>query len=681
MKTIAIIITAIVISIAAYSQSTNTDTLLVYSKFTTQGVMIKIAPQLAQTWLLGAENGYLITRTEIGAEGNPVLLTQKPLKPFTLTECAQLENGDSIKAFQQLSIFDNMAKNKTKMSMVDRIQFIDKLQNDYGFYYLLASRIRDIAKISGLEFLDKTAEKGKIYAYSVKIKGDKSSSRQSESIINTSENQIIIPELIAIAEDRSVDFNWIHRGGTDPVLCYYLEKSEDGKVFQRVNRAPFYYNPENKYESTETLDVGKILSHRDSLDANYKLWYYRLVGLDIWAMEHVSAEVVKVMGVDKTPPNPVEKVSSFDSIENKSITYKWDYDAPSDFAGFKLFVSDKIRGGYHPVVDSLLSPQTREFTLENITEGTPIFLRLVTFDTAGNYSFGNPNFTMLPDLYPPSSPTGFKAKIDSNGVLLLSWNANPEKDIRGYRILGANSKRERFISSTGLAVRDTFFIDTLNINSLSKYKYFRLEAIDNSFNTSEQTAYITVVLPDKVAPSPGLINEVIKENESIRINWTPSPSIDIKAQEILRRSNNNKSWVIAGTVLNTDTTFIEKQSEKGLFEYSLRAIDSSGNKGAISNVFAIKVSAKRQEISITDFKAKKKNGVAILSWSSEGAQPKFYLIYRETRNSELTLIASVSESNYRDVQVQKGITYKYYIVPQDEEGKKYTMSKIEKVGF
>ena len=671
-----------VISLAAYSQSSNTDTLLVYSKYTPQGVMIKIAPQLAQTWLLGAEKGYLISRTETGAESEPVLLTPKPLMPLSLEECAKLENGDSLKTFQQLSIFDNIAKNKLKMSMIERIRYVNKLQNDYGFYYLVASRIREIAEISGLEFLDKTAEKGKTYVYSVKIKDDNSPSRQSQTIINTAENRIVLPELEAFAGDSVVDFSWIHHGGTDPIMCYYLEKSEDGKTFRRVNRSPFYYNPESKYESTDTVYFSKIISRRDSLEANYKPFYYRLTGLDIWAEEHTSGQVVKVTGVDKTPPIPVENITSSDSIENKSVTFKWEYqNAPSDFAGFKLFISEKSSTGYRPVVDSLLPPGIREYTLENIVESKPVYLRIVTFDTAGNYSFGTPYFTMLPDLYPPSVPTGFKAEIDTNGILLLSWNANPEKDIKGYRILGANSKKERFISSTGLTVKDTFFIDTVNTNSLSRYKYFMLEAIDRNFNTSERTDYITVVLPDQVAPSPGILNKVIKEKEGIRINWILSPSTDVKTQEILRRSRDNSSWVLAGTTGNSDTTFVDKQTENGYFEYAVRAIDSSGNKGAVSNVFAVKISPEKQETYITDFKVKKKNGGVMLRWNSHGAQPKFYLIYRQTKNNDLSLIASVSKFNYLDLQVENGKTYKYYIVPQDEEGKKYAMSKIEKVSF
>ncbi len=583
-----------VISLAAYSQSSNTDTLLVYSKYTPQGVMIKIAPQLAQTWLLGAEKGYLISRTEIGSENKPVLLTQQPLKPLSPEECAKRENGDSLSSFQQLSIFDNMAKNKTKMSMIERIQYVDKLQNDYGFYYLVASRVREIAEISGLEFLDKTAEKGKTYVYSVKIKDDNSPSRQGQTIINTTESQIVIPELEAFSGDRVADFSWIHHGGTDPVMCYYLEKSEDGKALRRVNLAPYYYNPDSKYGPDDTVYVSKIISRRDSLAANYRPFYYRLVGVDIWAVEHVSDQTVKVTGVDKTPPLPVENITSSDSIENKSITFKWEYqNPPSDFAGFKLFISEKSSSGYHPIVDSLLPPQSREYTMENIVEGTPIYLRIVSFDTAGNYSFGNPYFTMLPDLFPPSVPTGFQAKIDTNGILTLSWNANPEKDIKGYRILGANSRKEKFISSTGLAVRDTFYIDTININSLSRFKYFRLEAVDYNFNTSEKTDFVTVVLPDKVAPAPGILIKVKKETGGVRINWIPSPSTDIKTQEILRRSRDNSSWVVAGTTGNADTTFVDQLSESGYFEYAVRAIDSSGNKGAVSNVFAVKISPKK----------------------------------------------------------------------------------------
>jgi hypothetical protein len=680
MKKITIII-AMVISIAGYAQIANTDTLLVYTKYTNEGVMIKIAPQLAQTWLLGAENGYEITRAESGTDNEPVLITRKPLKPFTAAEYEEMENGDSVKAYQQLAIFDNMAKNKSKMSMYDRVLFSTKLQNDYGFYYMLVTRIREIGKTSGLEFIDKTAEKDRSYIYSVKIKGDKVESRQGYSFINTVEEQMVLPELVCIEGDKSVEFNWEHKGGTDPVLCYYIEKSEDGKTFHRISSAPVYYQPENKYRPEEEVNNPKIISRNDSLKENYKPYYYRLVGVDIWAEEHTSEDVVKVVGVDKTPPPAVTTISSRDSIEEKSLIFSWEYNAPSDFAGFKLLVSNKLSSGYHLADSNLFPASTGEYTLKNFDKNQPVYFRILTLDTAGNYSVSEPEFAMLPDLFPPSVPTGFTAAVDTNGVLTLRWNANPENDIKGYHVLGCNSARGRYISATGLSVKDTFYIDTLNTNSLTKYKYFRLEALDYNFNTSEQTEPVTVSLPDRIAPLSPVILKVKSGKNGVRINWIPSGSEDVKQQQILRRKAGDDQWKIIGNTAPADTVFVDNLTETGTYDYAMRAIDSAGNKGVFSPEFTVEVKPQKPQILITGFKAKKKNGAAVLTWSSEGATPKFYLVYREDNNKNIRIIASVRNSGYTDNQVSKGNSYRYYIVAQDDKGKLYTPSKIERVGL
>ncbi len=681
MKKIIVVILVLVTSMVSYAQYANTDTLLVYTKYTKKGVMIKIAPQLAQTWLLGAENGYLITRAELGSDKDAVLLTQKPLKPFTNEQYAKLENGDTIREFQHMAIYDNLAKNKSKMSIYDRVNFSTKLQNDYGFYYLLVSRIRDIGKTSGLEFIDRTAKKDRSYIYTVKIDGDNIKSHQSFSLINTVEEQILLPELISVVGDKSVDLSWIHNGGTDPVLCYYIEKSKDGRIFHRINSAPVYYQPESKYQLDDVVNTPKLIKRTDSLEMNYTPYYYRLVGVDIWAEEFISADIIRVEGVDKTPPPIVSEISSVDSIKSGSITFKWNYNPPADFAGFKLFVSNKLKGIYHLIDTNMFSANIREYTIIANNEGLPVYFRIAAFDTAGNYSMSQAEFAMLPDLLPPSTPTGFRASVDTNGILILQWNNNPENDIKGYHVLGSNTKRGRYIASTGLSIKDTIYIDTLNVNSLSSFKYFRLEAIDFSFNVSEQTQAITVRLPDVISPiAPSIVTIKAKEM-GVEINWIPSFDKDVAQQQILRRKDINDTWEVIANISSKDTLFFDKPSEIGFYYYTIRAIDSNGNKSVLSLAFSVEVKGMKENISIVNFKVRKKNGTAVLSWKSEGVKPKFYLVYREDKENNIRIIASIRDLNFIDTQVDKGSSYRYYIVAQDEKGILYSPSKIERVSM
>ncbi len=678
MKKITIVIIAIMLNLGINAQGIDADTLLVFSKYTPEGVMLKIAPQRAQTWLLGAENGYEIRRTEIGNE-DIQLLTETPLKPYNKDEFKKMANGDSVYSFQKNAVFDNITKNKSEMSVSQRIMFVDRLQNDYGFYFLLASRIREISISSGLEFIDKTAKKDRTYIYSIKIKDDKNSSHAGNSIITTTEQGVALPELVAIEGDSSVQFRWM-QGDNNPIFCYYIEKSVDNKIFEKVNKSPIYNSTEKISDSTGVKKQA-IITYNDKLDANYKPYYYRIIGIDLWSSEIISKDIVKVMGRDLTAPPVPNMIKVSTDKKNKSITYKWEYNSPSDFAGYKFYVSDKYKGEYKSLNDSLSSPTTNSYTIDSAGEGEAYYLRIIAFDTVGNYSVSNPKPGMLADIYPPTTPKGFKASIDTNGILKLVWNKNPESDIRGYKVFGGNTKLSRKIAPTGYIITDTFFVDTIWVNTLSKHKYFTMVAVDRNYNISKSTSVIKVNLPDRISPSAGIINNVSIEEEHIRINWTPSASDDIAKQVILRHNHKQNEWETISDVSNTDTTFLDIIPEQGRYEYSIMAIDSSGNKGELSYAYPLVIKAKASDITITDFKVKKKNGQSILTWNSKGEKPKFYLIYRKSRNNDLSIIASIKDTKFTDKSTKKDNTYTYYIIPQDENGVLYSPSKTKKVGF
>lgn len=677
MKNIIITIAAIIISIGSYAQNNDADTLLLFSKLTNEGITLRIMPQKAQTWLLGAENGYDIYRKESGVDKEFKLLTKTPLKPFYGDDYNVFENGNDVKELQQKAIFDNIAKNKLKMSMHERILFVDKLQNEYGFYVLVSTRIKTLAQSSGMEYLDKTAKKNKLYIYKVKIADDNNSSHSTESLITHQTTEISIPDLDPIEMDKEAKLTWMHLKNNNPILCYHIEKSEDGNNFTRITEAPVY--PTNM--SIDEDDFNKEVFIMDSLNSNYKPYYYRIIGIDMWAEEHTSQSVIKVIGRDKTPPPIVNGISYDINEESKSITYKWNYNAPNDFAGFRFYTSNKLKGQYTLQNIELSSDTIREFTINNAGESDVFYLRIAAFDTANNVSHSLPKFANVPDIYPPSAPTNTSAKIDTVGNMKIIWNANPENDIKGYKVFASNSKNSKMISVTPMLLSDTFYMDTLNIQVLNKYKYFTLMAVDYNFNMSPKSETIKVQLPDVIRPSAGKITSLKIQDSRVIVNWIPSASNDIAKQNILRRKVGIEAWEITATISDTATVYIDSPQEKAAYEYSIEAIDSAGNIGVKSFVFAVEFKNDKAMISIEEFKVKRKNSNVILSWKSSGKQANYYIVYREQKGKSIKRIASVKDMKYTDSTVAKDNIYKYYIVAQDDKGVLHTKSKTKKVSI
>ena len=676
-----IILFAILMPILAVAQNTEVDTLTLFTKLSNEGMMLKIIPSKAQTWLLGAENGYVISRKEIGRDMDFKVLNNKPLKPFSKSQYKNLANGDSIMILQQKAIFNNISKNSQSMSYVDRIQFVDNLQKEYGFYILVSTRIKGISQSSGMEFLDKSAKPGRTYLYKVEIAGDNNLQHSTVKLVNYLDFDLGIPNINPQEGDKGIRINWMHSKVDYPILCYFVEKSEDNKSFVRITEAPIYANHLLNEVDTINNSGYSEMFYFDSLAQNYKPFYYRLVGVDVWANEHISKDVVKAMGRDLTPPDPVEVISFSTNDSIKSITYNWVYTPETDFAGFQLYTSDKFRGNYELVEDKLFAKETRSYTFEKVEEATAKYFRIATVDTAGNTSFSNPKFSTLRDLYPPATPTGLKASIDTSGILFIQWDKNTEKDIRGYKVLTTNKIDGKLIAPKTEMIVDTFIIDTINLKSLLKFKYFSLVAIDYNFNVSERSPIIKVKLPDIVGPSSGKITKIEVNKSSANIHWLPSVSKDVMSQNVLRRIDGSKEWKTVATLSNTATNYTDNNIAQGSYEYSVMAIDSSENAGSKSVVYAIEIKAEPENIVIEDFKAKKNNGKAELSWKSSGSEAKFYIIYREDKKGNLKAIASVTENKFSDKLVKNGRTYKYYIVAQGVNGVLFSRSKVEKVGF
>jgi fibronectin type 3 domain-containing protein len=678
MKKIYIFNVLMVFSLMLNAQVSNTDTLFLYSKYTDKGVKLKIIPQLAQTWLLGAEKGYTITRTESG--GKKVVLNKDPLLPYSKEECSVFENGDSLAEFNQTAIYDHIEKNKREMTAFERIGFVEKLQNDYGFYILLATRIPEIGISSGLEFTDETAEKGKTYFYEVKIAGDNHPSRLANCFVNAEKNEVLLPELDAIGNDHTASLSWMHQGVTEPILYYYVEKSEDGSNFERISY-PIYYSPEDRFEESHSNNKAKVIYKEDSLVENYKTYFYRLVGVDVWAEEYISDDKVMVVGEDQRPPHPVDVLNVDLDKVSKKITYSWDYEEPADFAGFRFFSSDRINGKYKPLNEGISIKDIRSFTIDNAKENEAVFFMVVAYDTSGNYAPSEPKIAMLPDLYPPSVPTGFNARIDTNGCVTLYWNANPENDIKGYRIFASNSKKDKGASLEGLLIKDTFYLDTINLKTLSKFKYFQLEAVDYNINGSGRTAYITVKLPDQQAPSPSQFREIDKTPNGLMLTWSKSLSMDVKNYVIYRKKVTQKNWYLVAEVSSDKNSYKEVDELVGNYEYKLQVVDSSGNKSAFSETILVKVQAKDKQIIFSEIKAKKKDEGVEVSWKTENEKDGYYVVFRKEKSGDFVAIGSVKEHSFLDKNVKKGNTYKYTVFPQQASGVSYIKDKEVKVVF
>src|SRR5690606_1035903 len=127
------------------------------------------------------------------------------------------------------------------------------------------------------------------------------------------------------------------------------------------------------------------------------------------------------------------------------------------------------------------------------------------------------------DSIPPIAPVGLEGVIDSLGVVTVSWQANTEKDILGYRVFRKNIEKEEPVQLTVSPTELNSYSDTVQLKSLNGKVYYSVIAVDKRYNQSEFSKSLALEKPDVVPPSSPIFTKYSIEKGSVQLQWEPSP--------------------------------------------------------------------------------------------------------------------------------------------------------------
>ncbi len=637
--------------------------IMLVGKYLGDSLVLRFAPTTAIAWHRGNTDGYQIERREFSAEslkdsGPFQKVNQTPFKPLPLEDWEGLV-GDPVNPDRNAAIAAQSIYGKPNTPPGSIFEQADLLQNNYAMALLAAEFSPKVAEASGLRWVDKDIKPNTGYIYRVYALSNQDKIDTAYVVVSTRE---VVPtprpELLEVVslEDRII-LHWSVLRHQSLFSAYYIERSEDqGATYKRLNAIP-YIGMGTKDHPVETN-----FSYTDSVKTLYKPYLYRLVGLTTYGEISSPSEPVAGMAKDMTPPNrPSDVVAKH--LGGSHIEISWESDNVPDLKGFMIGKSGRTDIQYQPI-STVLSPDTRSFidTAANVT-GTNYYI-VVAVDTANNGSASLYAFSTVRDTIPPSIPKGLHGKIDTNGIVTLRWNHSPERDVKGYKVVYANSTTDRYILASKDLVRDSVWRDTIHLQTLTKDIYYKVMAIDLVDNYSDFSEPVRLTKPDIVPPVSPIFKDFFVSAEGIRLNWVTSVSTDVAFHRLERKKTAEEKWNTVTRLPfkgNRKEEFLDKTVEPAnSYEYRVIAIDDSGLESEPSPTLYLKSGDFRALETVKNLKARYNETTRSIeiSWDKGNYE---VLLYKADTGGNFATLSKLPGSTilYTDKQVNGGKTYRY----------------------
>ncbi|MFS4491323.1 hypothetical protein [Maribacter sp. 2308TA10-17] len=670
---------------SGYSFAQEEASVQVLAKSASNKIMLRWAANTPFAWKKGNELGYLVERYTVSRNGNAVIpvestmITSYPLKPKPLEEWETLATSDDNAAVIAQAIYGEGFETSTIGSADNILAMNSQLEQRFTFSLMAAEQNYEAAKLAGWAFEDKSVIAGEKYLYKIRIAIPTDSSLQIKegSAYASTEFFEELPKPLGFASifaDGNVMLNWDFSLLKQTYSTYLLEKSTDGTNFQQVNGQPIF----NAEETKEGKQVS--LFYNDSIPNNKK-FYYRVKGITPFGEIGPASNVESGMGkdvLDFTPHITRKRIPTDETVE---IEWEFSEEGNDKITGFELKRANKAEGPYETVVNNIPSTNRKiSYTgLKRIN-----YFVVMALGKNGTQKPSFPAIVQPVDSIPPKTPIELTGTIDTTGIVQLSWKANEELDLSGYRVFRANNPDAEFSQRTLEPNRKNTYIDTLQVKNLNTNIYYKVMAVDQRYNQSELSEMLTIEKPDLIPPSSPVIQNYTSTEEGIQLNWVPSSSEDVTGHTVYRKAlaSEEERWeeivvikIEENTTSYIDAAVIPNQS----YAYTIVAKDKTGWESTPSDQLVVKAPKKLFGDYITRF-----NGIADrelrfirLSWKAESTNASEFLIYRATGENPLTLYKTVSaeENNFVDTNLVINKMYTYGLRLVEKDG---TQSQLKK---
>jgi uncharacterized protein len=640
-------------------------------------VLLRWAPSTPQAWQALNRYGVTLERHTIivSPTDSSVQIIKKvfpdTIKPAPPQAWESIIETDNHAAGAAAAIYADDFTMTTPVNIVEAYQQEQVSKNRFGIALFCADQSFTAALLSGLAFSDTTTSQQERYLYQVSPCIPRDTLTVDTGFVYA-EHSIMqqlpqIPHPEVVTEPGLAKIRW-----DDHVAPFYyssvsIERARDSAAgFQQVNDAPVVvFDKHYPYDQP--------FYYYDTLSQPGDVYFYRIQGRSFFGMDGPYSDTVRVVC-----PLPVIKAPKIVDTKNicssDSLMLHWEFNSVHEqyVYGFRVCLSWSDTARSAVISDSLLPPHERSFLCRPGRYASYYSVEALLTDSSRIQSMKH--MALVPDTIPPHPPENPAGDIDTTGIVKLNWQPGPGEKSYGFHIFRANNPNDEFSLISHQVIKKTQYTDTIVVKTLTRDIFYKIKAVDNFYNHSGFSETLRLRKPDIIPPSAPAVMHLQNKDTCVTISWRKSFSKDVHTHVVERYISGTGICDTLMQVLRPDTvnTFSDCPPRQGLrYDYTIVAIDSSGNRGAARPV-SVRTYAGSSGLPFTDISATANRQLKYiaLTWKQKRSDIDRIFIFRKQEKGRYRLYSQITGQNnkFTDYDLVINTTYYYKLQAQFSNG-------------
>lgn len=665
----------------AYGQDEVNNAIKMRSEISADDVLLRWVSTNATTWRLLNKYGVRLERYTIVRDGEVLDEQEKKV----LAECLKPEESDAFKEVAQKysygaiiaqAIFGETfeVSGSGQYDVATVIALGQELQQRYVLSLYAADLCFPAAVVAGWGWKDSDVRTNERYLYRVvPLVPEKELKIAEGGLFVDMKDKVRLPKAMDLRghfADSNVLLTWNFRTLESLYNAYIPERSTDGIHFTPISELPI-----TQMQSAANKTNDQIM-YVDSIH-NGVTYYYRVAGITPFGSIGAYSDTISGMGREelKNPPFITKAIPDDDG----GALIEWEFDAESErlIDSFVLELSEDDKDNYKELITGI-NKTDRQIRVPDILSTNYFVVAAHTPDGKKLRSFSA--LVQKVDTIPPAVPVGLTAIADSTGCVRLSWQPNSDADIYGYRIFRGQTEGEELIPLNDVAVRETAFVDTVNVRSLNSHVYYAITALDERYNQSDLCPIIEVRKPEFIPPTPPFIREIKVMNGKNEICWVSGQESTLAGFDVYRRAAQDtlfeKIAGIEGAEINSyeDMQVVNNQE----YTYQVKSRTVGGLVSDASPEYRVKAINKTDGKDVkTQFTLTPQRGKVEISWATSATDIISIQLYKKSEGATFGLIKEGMEptGKWIDKALAPSFKYQYMLVIKTNNTTPVTITK------